>query len=70
MAVFWVVASCSLVEVYRRFSRFPYLRPIPRVRLIRRPDDGGSKQYFLKYAPHRKVFHINAVYLQDVCILC
>jgi hypothetical protein len=27
MAVFWVVAPCSLVEIYQRF----------------RPDDGGSK---------------------------
>jgi hypothetical protein len=30
MAVFWVVAPCSLVEVYRRFRGD-------------RPDDGGSK---------------------------
>jgi hypothetical protein len=31
MAVFWVVAPCSLVEVYRRFNGD-------------RPDDGGSKE--------------------------
>jgi hypothetical protein len=31
MAVFWVVAPCSLVEVYQRFGG-PH-----------RPDDGGSK---------------------------
>jgi hypothetical protein len=31
IAVFWVVAPCSVVEVYRRF-RGPH-----------RPDDGGSK---------------------------
>jgi hypothetical protein len=29
IAVFWVVAPCSLVEVYQRFRG--------------RPDDGGSK---------------------------
>jgi hypothetical protein len=32
MAVFWVVAPCSLVEVYQRF------------RVRERPDDGGSKE--------------------------
>jgi hypothetical protein len=31
IAVFWVVAPCSLVEVYQRF------------RFAIRPDDGGSK---------------------------
>jgi hypothetical protein len=31
IAVFWVVAPCSLVEVYQRF------------RDTHRPDDGGSK---------------------------
>jgi hypothetical protein len=31
MAVFWVVAACSLVEVYRHFGGRD------------RPDDGGSK---------------------------
>jgi hypothetical protein len=35
MAVFWVVALCSLVEVYQRF-RGPFC-------LHHRPDDGGSK---------------------------
>jgi hypothetical protein len=34
MTVFWNVAPCSLVEVYRRFR---YLSP---------PDDGGSKHLF------------------------
>jgi hypothetical protein len=33
MAVFWVVAPCSLVEVYQR----------ARSGLTHRPDDGGSK---------------------------
>jgi hypothetical protein len=32
MTVFWVVAPCSLVEVYRRFTG-----------ASDRPDDGGSK---------------------------
>jgi hypothetical protein len=32
MAVFWVVAPCSLVEVYQRFRGS-----------CDRPDDGGSK---------------------------
>jgi hypothetical protein len=32
MAVFCVVAPCSLVEAYQRFSLFTH-----------RPDDGGSK---------------------------
>jgi hypothetical protein len=32
MAVFWVVAPCSLVEVYQRFRGETH-----------RPDDGGSK---------------------------
>jgi hypothetical protein len=31
MDVFWVVAPCSLVEVYRRFESTPH-----------RPDDGGK----------------------------
>jgi hypothetical protein len=31
IAVFWVVAPCSLVEVYKRFSGED------------RPDDGGRK---------------------------
>jgi hypothetical protein len=35
MAVFWVVAPCSLVEVYQRFTG-PYC-------LHHRPDDEGSK---------------------------
>jgi hypothetical protein len=35
MAVFWVVAPCSLVEVYQCFRGPCYLH--------RRPDDGGSK---------------------------
>jgi hypothetical protein len=30
MAAFWVVAPCSLVEVYQRF-------------MMNRPNDGGSK---------------------------
>jgi hypothetical protein len=34
IAVFWVVAPCSLVEVYRRFRG---------VAEGHRPDDGGSK---------------------------
>jgi hypothetical protein len=33
MAVFWVVAPCSLVEVYQRFV----------ARLTHHPDDGGRK---------------------------
>jgi hypothetical protein len=33
IAVFWVVAPCSLVEVYQRF----------RGPCCDRPDDGGSK---------------------------
>jgi hypothetical protein len=36
MAVFWVVAPCSLVEVYQRF-RGPCC--------VRLPDDGGSKDH-------------------------
>jgi hypothetical protein len=39
MAVFWVVAPCSLVEVYQRF-RGPYCL---HHQGDRRPDDGGSK---------------------------
>jgi hypothetical protein len=35
-AVFWVVAPCSLVEVYQRFRGPCCLQP-------HRPDDGGSK---------------------------
>jgi hypothetical protein len=35
IAVFWVVAPCSLVEVYQRFRDPCYLHY--------RPDDGGSK---------------------------
>jgi hypothetical protein len=38
MAVFWVVAPCSLVEVYQRFRG-----PCCLHRLTHRPDDGGSK---------------------------
>jgi hypothetical protein len=34
MAAFWVVAPCSLVEVYQRFRGTCCLH---------RPDDGGSK---------------------------
>jgi hypothetical protein len=34
MAVFWFVAPCSLVEVYRRFRDVCWLH---------RPDDGGNK---------------------------
>jgi hypothetical protein len=41
MAVFWVVAPCSLVEVYRRF----------RGACCRHhqgdPDDGGNKRTFV-----------------------
>jgi hypothetical protein len=36
MVVFWVVAPCCLVELYR------YLGPFPSARLTHRPDDGGS----------------------------
>jgi hypothetical protein len=36
MAVFWVVAPCSLVKVYRRFGGACCL-------YHHRPDDGGSK---------------------------
>jgi hypothetical protein len=32
IAVFWVVAPCSLAEVYQCFNEFTH-----------RPDDGGSK---------------------------
>jgi hypothetical protein len=35
MAVFWVVAPCSLIEVYQCFRRACYLHHCP--------DDGGSK---------------------------
>jgi hypothetical protein len=38
IAVFWVVAPCSLVEVYQRF-RGPCCLHHPGDR----PDDGGSK---------------------------
>jgi hypothetical protein len=34
IAVFWVAAPCSLVEVYQRFSEADEAN---------RPDDGGSK---------------------------
>jgi hypothetical protein len=37
MAVFWVVAPCSLVEVYQRFRGPCYLSDTYR------PEDGGSK---------------------------
>jgi hypothetical protein len=37
VAVFWVVAPCSLVEVYRRFRRACCLH-----HHTRRPDDGGN----------------------------
>jgi hypothetical protein len=36
MTVFWVVAQCSLVEVYQRFRD-------PCCLHYHRPDDGGSK---------------------------
>jgi hypothetical protein len=36
MAVFWVVASCSLIEVNRRFGDTSIIRAMS-------PDDGGSK---------------------------
>jgi hypothetical protein len=35
MAVFWVIAPCSLVEVYQRFRGAYYLH--------HRPKDEGSK---------------------------
>jgi hypothetical protein len=38
MAVFWVVASCSLVEVFRRFRGARCLHHQGD-----RPDDGGSR---------------------------
>jgi hypothetical protein len=38
MAVFWVVASCSLVEVYQCF-RGPCCLNV----ITHHPDDGGSK---------------------------
>jgi hypothetical protein len=38
IAVFWVVAPCSLVEVYQRFSGACCLHYQDD-----RPDDGGSK---------------------------
>jgi hypothetical protein len=53
--VFWDVAPCSLVEVGFEVLTavstkmavlaewFLYLKPIPRVRLTHRPDDGVSK---------------------------
>jgi hypothetical protein len=37
MAVFWVVASCRLVWVYRRITTVSSARGFPH-----RPDDGGS----------------------------
>jgi hypothetical protein len=37
MAVLWVVAPCSLVEVYQRF------RGLLAASIIRVTDDGGSK---------------------------
>jgi hypothetical protein len=36
MAVLWVVAQCSLIEIYRRFRGAYFLH--------HRPDDGGSKE--------------------------
>jgi hypothetical protein len=55
MAVFWVVALCSLVEVYRYLHHqgdewaareesdwFPCHKKSPRERLTHRPEDGGS----------------------------
>jgi hypothetical protein len=41
MAVFWVVAPCSLVEVYQRFRGPCCLHHQGDV--THRPDDGGSK---------------------------
>jgi hypothetical protein len=41
MAVFWVVASRSLVEVYQRFRG-----PCCRARLTQRPGDGGSMDHW------------------------
>jgi hypothetical protein len=44
MAVFSFVASCSLVEVYRRCRGAPSSgRRVSCTLLTRRPDDGGSK---------------------------
>jgi hypothetical protein len=49
MAVFWVVAPCSLLYLYRRFRGFrcPYclliILIIPRARRAHRPDDRCSK---------------------------
>jgi hypothetical protein len=45
MAVFWVVAPCSLVEVYQRFNILAAsIISAMRLRgLTHRPDDGGSK---------------------------
>jgi hypothetical protein len=42
MAVFWVVAPCSLVEAYQRF-RGPCCLHHQGDELPHRPDDGGSK---------------------------
>jgi hypothetical protein len=43
IAVFWVVAPCSLVEVYQRF-RGPYDCLLGRSAVMtHRPGDGGSK---------------------------
>jgi hypothetical protein len=39
MPVFWVVAEGRVVEVYRRFRGICCLI----IRIIQRPDDGGSK---------------------------
>jgi hypothetical protein len=43
MAAFWVLAPCSLVEVYQRFGGAARVEPFPHGRLTHRPDDGGSK---------------------------
>jgi hypothetical protein len=52
MAVFWVVAPCSLVEVYRRFRGPCCLHH----QVTHRPDDGGifvyldvSDRFFVLY---------------------
>jgi hypothetical protein len=46
MAVFWVVAPCSLVEVYQRFRG--------------RPDDGGSHLH-QRNSPKLYVFSARSV---------
>jgi hypothetical protein len=57
MAVFWVVPSCSLVEVY--------VSEVLTASIIRamsnRPDDGGSKHLYTAQQQNTAIFILAAV---------